>query len=73
MEEFNLWTKKYNFIAKEIRKNAIEQEKSELENLKKSPITKLKYFEGSREDRILQLTEEKKIIEEMEKLAKEKE
>ena len=73
MEEFNSWTKKYNFLSKEIRKNAIEQEKQELENLKKSPMTKYKYFEGSREERIQQLDEEKKLLEEMENLAKSKE
>lgn len=72
MKEFNSWSKKYNFIAKEIRKNAIEQEKQELENLKNVPIANYKYFEGTREDRILQLDEEKRLLEEMENLAKEK-
>lgn len=64
MNEFNTWTKKYNHISKEIRRNAIEQEKQELKGLEKSPL--VKYYEGSRIDRIQALEQEQKVIEEME-------
>lgn len=71
MNAFASWSKKYYQISKEIRKNTLEQEKNELEDLRKSPI--VKYFEGSREERIAALKEEKKLLDQMEALSTAKE
>lgn len=70
MDQFNVWTKKYNRLSKEIRKNAVEEEKKELEGLEKSPL--VKHYEGSRAERIQALEREQKQIEEMEKKRKTK-
>ncbi|XKL65507.1 hypothetical protein PGB90_008927 [Kerria lacca] len=69
-EEFESLRKKYYKISKEIRLNAIEEEKRELENYEKSPIQK--YYEGSKSERIKFLDDIKHQMKELEKIKKTK-
>lgn len=57
-------------MSKDIRMDAIEEEKQELEKNASSP--KVKYYEGSKSDRIKMLDDIKRQMEELESISKSK-
>ncbi|KAK7571076.1 hypothetical protein V9T40_014680 [Parthenolecanium corni] len=67
-EEFKSLRKKYYQVSKDIRMDAIEEEKKELGQSESSP--KVKYYEGSKNDRIKLLDEIKRQMEELESISK---
>lgn len=69
MEEFKETLTKYNQISRELLQDALEEEKKELDSLKKSPKTP--YFHESRDERIKNLRKTVEIIKER-KLAEKK-
>lgn len=65
VEEFRLTLKKYNDLSRKMLKDALKKEREELDKAEQSP--KMKYYEGSRMERIKVLEAESKRMEEMEK------
>lgn len=56
--------KKYNDLSRKMLKDALKQERNELNEAEKSP--KMKYYEGTRTERIEVLDTETKLMDEME-------
>ncbi len=69
-EEFKTLRKKYYQVSKEIRLEALDDERKELANNEKSPDPK--YYEGSRVERIKLLDEVKQQLENLEQMSKSK-